>query len=528
MFHGQETLKSRPTLLVVEDDARLRETLGLSFTAQGFAVRTAGDGVAALKELSRTPCDAVLTDLKMPNMGGLELLEAIQKAWPHTVTVIMTGFSTVDTALRAMKQGAHDYVLKPFQLDEVVHTLRSGLKKQRRVTAGTKLKETLSLYKVSEAISASASLDVVMGRLVDTVLRELSADRVEVWLDDGEGGLFERSAQCRDANPLVVGSENAHQSRVSAGILAPEQVLACCDGTQPLWKFHGSQALTLLRQAPSHAVSQLLVAPLRVLGRTIGFVAAANFKGNQGDPWLADEAQAKLFVLAAERAAAALENAELHEHLRATLSQTILGLAAVIDKTDRYTAGHSLRVAAFAQVLAIKLGLPPAQVEVVRQAALMHDVGKIGCVMNLNKSGSLAEHEYAVFKQHPDIGKEILEPFEFLKPVIPGVYHHHERWDGHGYPAGLKAQQIPLIARIVSLADVYDAMTSDRAYRRALPHGVAVAEIERCAGGQFDPDMVGDFIAAVEAKRQDGYLTAGEAGAAADLAGTKPGLSNDL
>ena len=110
--------------------------------------------------------------------------------------------------------------------------------------------------------------------------------------------------------------------------------------------------------------------------------------------------------------------------------------------------------------------------------------------MNLNKPGVLTEKEYAVFKQHPEFGRDILEPITFLEPIVPGVHFHHERWDGLGYPLGLRAQEIPLIARIISVADVYDAMTSDRAYRKALPHAATVAEVRRCAGSQFDPELV--------------------------------------
>ena len=112
----------------------------------------------------------------------------------------------------------------------------------------------------------------------------------------------------------------------------------------------------------------------------------------------------------------------------------------------------------------------------------MHDIGKIGCVLNLNKPGKLTQDEYEIFKKHPGYGRDILEPIKFLHPLIPGVHLHHERWDGRGYPLGLKGNDIPLIARIIAVADTYDAMTSDRAYRRALPHEVAVTEIERCSG----------------------------------------------
>ena len=182
------------------------------------------------------------------------------------------------------------------------------------------------------------------------------------------------------------------------------------------------------------------------------------------------------------RAAAAIENARLYEDLRATFQQTIEGLAKAIDKMDRYTAGHSDRVAIVRDVPRARGSASrPTQIEIVRQSALMHDIGKIGCVLNLNKPGKLTQDEYEIFKKHPGYGRDILEPIKFLHPLIPGVHLHHERWDGRGYPLGLKGNDVPLMARIIAVADTYDAMTSDRAYRRALPHEVAVAEIERCS-----------------------------------------------
>ena len=170
---------------------------------------------------------------------------------------------------------------------------------------------------------------------------------------------------------------------------------------------------------------------------------------------------------------------------------------------DRYTSGHSERVARYAVNLAKWLGLDDAQIEIVRHSALMHDIGKIGCVMNLNKAGKLTQSEYEVFKRHPAYGREILDPIKFLGPVIPGVHLHHERWDGRGYPLRLAGKDIPLIARIISVADTYDAMTSDRAYRRALPHEVTVSEIVRCSGTQFDPDIAGTFTERIELLREE-------------------------
>jgi HD-GYP domain-containing protein (c-di-GMP phosphodiesterase class II) len=262
---------------------------------------------------------------------------------------------------------------------------------------------------------------------------------------------------------------------------------------------HGTEGLPFFATEPTGLTLQsLLVTTLRVRNKTIGYLGAMIF--TRGKKF--DEGQRKLLSIVASRAAASIENAKLYEDLKGTFRQTIKGLASAIDKMDRYTAGHSERVAAYAQILAIKLGLPPGDVEIVRQSALMHDVGKIGCVLNLNKPGRLTHEEYAIFQKHPVYGRDILEPISFLHPLIPGVFMHHERWDGNGYPLGLKAQDIPLFARIISVADTYDAMTSDRAYRKALPHDVAMREIKDCAGSQFDPDVSNNFLEAIVEDRE--------------------------
>jgi response regulator RpfG family c-di-GMP phosphodiesterase len=482
-----QTVHETPRILVVDDEQVIREILADFLSMEGFWVRTAEDGSAALVELSRNQYDLVLSDLKMPNMGGLELLRAISEHTPNVVTIIMTGFGTVETAIDAMKKGAYDYILKPFKVEEVVHTIRRGLEKQRLTAENMRLKEALSLYKVSEAIASSLSLDGVMGTVTDAAVHEVAADAVTILLDDGEGSFFERA---REVNPDFRGDGDFGELdwRALDAYFAEERPL----------RVHGSEGLAFFAQEPEALTLQsLLVTTLRVRNKTIGYLGAMSF--TRGKKF--DEGQRKLLSIVAGRAAAAIENAKLYEDLKGTFHQTIKGLASAIDKMDRYTAGHSERVAAYAQILAIKLGLSPADVEIVRQSALMHDVGKIGCVMNLNKPGKLTHEEYAIFQKHPVYGRDILEPISFLHPLIPGVYMHHERWDGNGYPLGLKSQDIPLFARIISVADTYDAMTSDRAYRKALPHDTAMREIRECSGAQFDPDVAGNFLEAIEADR---------------------------
>jgi response regulator RpfG family c-di-GMP phosphodiesterase len=485
-YHSHE---DAPRVLVVDDEKVIREILADFLSMEGFFVRTAEDGSAALVELSRHHYDLVLSDLKMPNMGGLELLAAISKHAPNVVTVIMTGFGTVETAIDAMKRGAYDYILKPFKVEEVVHTIRRGLEKRKLQTENLRLKEALSLYKVSEAIAASLSLDEVMGTVTDAAIHEVDADQAVVLLADGEGGFYERACELHpDFRP-----------RSGVGVLDAAALSEYFAEDRPL-RVHGNHTRQYFSRVPEEITPHSLIAtPLRMRQRTLGFLGVVSY--TRGKKF--DEGQRKMVRMVANRAAAAIENAKLYEDLKATFQQTIKGLASAIDKMDRYTSGHSERVAAYAQILAIKLGLPEDEVEIVRQAALMHDIGKIGCVMNLNKPGKLSQEEYEIFQKHPGFGCDILEPITFLHPLIPGVHLHHERWDGRGYPLGLEANNIPLIARIISVADTYDAMTSDRAYRKALPHEVAVNEIMRCAGAQFDPDCAHPFAEAIEDEREE-------------------------
>ena len=480
----------RPRLLVVDDEKYIRDILADFLSMEGYQVRTAADGAAALNELQQAHYDLIISDLKMPKMGGIELLEAVAAAAPNALTVIMTGFGTVETAIDAMKRGAYDYILKPFKVEEVIHVVQRGLEKQRLSAENMRLREALSLYKVSEAISASLSLEQVLATVGDTALSELDADSVSTWLDDGEGGFFERQR--------LYAAHLSTEVQESLGTYEPQAFVEHFSKDTMLLD-QGTIAGRFFKKSPTEPPTSILAVPLRIKTRLIGWVCLTSFSRLRRF----DEGQRKLLSIVAARASASVENARLYEDLRATFQQTIQGLAKAIDKMDRYTAGHSDRVALYSQVLAKRLALGVDQIEIVRQSALMHDIGKIGCVMNLNKPGKLTQDEYEMFKKHPAYGKDILEPIKFLNPLIPGVYLHHERWDGRGYPLGLKGNDVPLMARIVSVADTYDAMTSDRAYRRALPHEVALNEIDRCSTTQFDPEVTNAWNEGIEEFREE-------------------------
>ena len=201
----------------------------------------------------------------------------------------------------------------------------------------------------------------------------------------------------------------------------------------------------------------------------------------------------------AAQMAVALENARLYEEMRDLFISTIASLANAIDAKSPWTKGHSERVMRVAVTIAREMGMDEAGIERVRLGGLLHDIGKIGIIEALlEKPATLSIDEFPPMRLHPEKGVAILAPIAQLQDVLPGILHHHERYDGTGYPSGLKADAIPLEARIISVADSYDAIISVRPYKKGLSIAQAVAELRRCAGAQFDPAVVESLAKSVE------------------------------
>ena len=189
----------------------------------------------------------------------------------------------------------------------------------------------------------------------------------------------------------------------------------------------------------------------------------------------------------------------LYQQLQRGIYQSLLGLANALEAKDVYTRGHSERVGASSRRLALALGLSEPEAEIVARAGLLHDIGKIGVPETvLRKAGPLTSEEWALMRRHPLIGAQIVAPFEFFTAGATVIRHHHERVDGSGYPDGLAGEAIPIGARIVAVADVYDALTSDRPYRQAMSNADARAFLRTQAGVGLDDEMVDAFIGLIE------------------------------
>lgn len=237
---------------------------------------------------------------------------------------------------------------------------------------------------------------------------------------------------------------------------------------------------------------QLLVHPIERNGELLGNLIAG---GKNGDDPQVSSHETKLLESISGMLGACMENAELYHRQHLTFIGTIKALSAAIDAKDQYTRGHSERVAMLSAMLALKVGYSEEQAERIRISGLVHDVGKIGVPESvLCKPSRLTDEEFDMIKTHPRVGFEIMKDIPDLHDILPGVLHHHERWDGNGYPEKLAGEAIPHMARIMALADTFDAMSSNRAYRDGMPREKVFAEFRKCAGSQFDPDLVEPFL----------------------------------
>jgi len=235
----------------------------------------------------------------------------------------------------------------------------------------------------------------------------------------------------------------------------------------------------------------ILAVPLTVRGKIIGVAEVLN---KRGDSCFGKD-DLELFRALGNQIAVAIENASLYRELDDLFLSSIKTIVEAIDAKDPYTRGHSAHVVSFSLAMAEALKMNKVDLKDLELSAILHDVGKIGIPDKiLSKPGRLTKKEYILIKTHPRLGAEIIQPIAKLKRIIPNILHHHERYDGRGYPSGLKKDNIPFGARIICIADAFDAMTTDRPYRKRLTIEYAYQELEANRGTQFDPNLVPIFI----------------------------------
>jgi putative nucleotidyltransferase with HDIG domain len=239
----------------------------------------------------------------------------------------------------------------------------------------------------------------------------------------------------------------------------------------------------------------IICVPVKVKEKIIGVLEAINKKGRSRF----GKEDLSLLTSLADQVAIALDNSRLYQELEEMFFQTAESLADAIEKRDPYTGGHTQRVTLYSQTIARYLQLKPLERKWLKIASVLHDIGKIGVEDDiLKKPERLSPEEFNMIKRHSDMGAEILEHIRQLREIVPGVRYHHEQVNGKGYPDGLRGEQIPFLAKIVAVADTYDAMTTDRPYRKAMEKEAAIEELKRCSGTQLDQMVVEAFIQAYQ------------------------------
>uniref|UniRef100_A0A831UFX0 GAF domain-containing protein n=1 Tax=Geobacter metallireducens TaxID=28232 RepID=A0A831UFX0_GEOME len=345
-----------------------------------------------------------------------------------------------------------------------------------------------TLYKVGLAVNSTMESEKIFDLIVRTTVETLKAEIGYIILYNQPGRYLRVTTLL--GHEIPPGASTILQmkpSSVSAWVIENRTPLLIAD-INDFPQFDRYSALGYERK-------NLICAPLQVKDEIIGTITAVNKRDSS--TYNAEELE--LLVTIAAQASIAIKNAQLYDEQQATYLHTIQALVSAIEASDSYTRGHSERVTRYSVELARKLALPPDRLKVIERAAILHDIGKIGIDLNLlHKEGKLSPEDIHDLQQHPVIGMRILEPIDFLQDVRLCIGQHHERYDGRGYPNRVPAGELLLESRILAIADAFDAMTSDRPYRKALPVEAAVKELIEHSGAQFDPELVPRFIELIE------------------------------
>jgi len=486
-------------LLLVDDDRSFLDILTDRLREGGYFVDATSDGADALRRAQAGTYDVALLDLVMPGLGGLELGDRIKTASPDTEVLILTGHADLDSAIEGIKHRVFDYLEKSsLDITRLGGVIKDATERSRLSRANRELQARIAemnrrlqaLVDVSARLAAEPHQDRLLETLVRAARELMRSEASRALLfarTHGEGWVIEAGAGD--------GVESVKGARLRAG---EGLARAAAESGQPV-------VTNIAKQDPrySHRCDEMrtrlpgyLAAPMR-LGTITGALVVAGCMEGEYTP----EDQQLLFALA-RQGAAALENATAQEHAVNFFTHTSDILVTCLEAMDVFYPGHSRGVAALADMVTRRLGMSDAERRSVHYASLLHDIGKMMIDPEvLRAQGPITAEARKIIQDHPALGMQLLKPITLWEDILPIIHSHHERWDGGGYPMGQKGEEIPIGARVIAIADAFDAMT------RVTPHGKhrsadeALIELEGCAGTQFDPRIVRLFVAEYRERR---------------------------
>ncbi|MEN8149721.1 MAG: HD domain-containing phosphohydrolase [Planctomycetota bacterium] len=505
-----------PRILVADDEVKICSLLKKLLEREGYDVTTVNDGGSALKEMLRRKPDLLISDIQMPGMDGLELSRRARSLDSDLPVVLITGYASMETAVQALREGVSDYITKPFSIAELKGVVGRILENRalaaenrrlmvelkvanqqltqhrRRLTvrlkgaedgldsANRELKQRLGEMEVIHEISQMIATVFDETELL-TLATQLIRDKVGVsaaaaLMLEGAGTEFTGRGVRGLAGGLTDGDRIPHSDGIAGHALLDRRPVLVPDASrdprlspEELATF-GSGSLLAVPVVSKESVLGVLMVSRETTREALG------------------DAERDLLGLIGMDLAVALDNVRLFKENEQTYIEILAMLVESMEARDLYLRRHSERVMMKARVVAKALNLSPFEQEILETGARLHDIGKVGIPDDiLKKPGRLTDEEMDEMRSHPVIGDRIVQPHGKLKLAKPIIRHHHEHWDGGGYPDGLAGEEIPLHAQIVTIVDAFDALTSDRSYRGAMSREKALSIIENDKGTHFGP-----------------------------------------
>jgi len=490
MRHKASTDGNAFSILTLDDDPIMTSTVQAYFQRSGYQVDVENDPYRAVERLRRQHYDILLLDFLMSPICGDQVVEQVRQFDQDIFIILLTGHKSMAPPIKTIRAlDIQGYYEKSDRFDQLELLVESCAKSIRQLRTIKRYKDGLSAIMDSlPEIYDLQPLEHITDSILQAVGTLLDCSSVVLTLD---------AARYQAVSPEA-GTRHFLSRAAGAGTVLPDD----------------AQAEELLAQLSDRSSlvqeTRMLFSLLDNRQSPMGFLAVTLKEPPKYD-------QVQLMEVFARQVSSAICNARLHalvQEKNSQLDQTntqlkdgylemIRAMRRIVDAKDLYTRGHSDRVSYYAVKLAQRLGHDPQYCEQVRVAGLFHDVGKLSIPDEiLLKNGRLTDEEYEVIKTHPRIGTDILSLISQFRPILPGVLSHHERMDGSGYPQGLRGDEIPEVARIIAVADSFDAMTSDRQYRPSLGFSKAMDELDRCKGTQLDAAVVDAFQAMV---REPGF-----------------------
>ncbi len=488
-------MKPPRKLLIVDDDTTFSGQLADILGDEGYVVSTLPSATEALPVLRAGGHGHVLMllDVQMPGMSGIDLVRETADLPDRPAIILMTAFSSFHAAVECLRMGAEDYITKPFDLDLLLLTLervqeRVELRRRNDELSDLLTANARTFLKSQEAIRGLTEILAYLppaNEFPQTVFGILR--HVHHILESGHSSITMHGAAAGLTYHLPANGSSAPRRE------SVDRVLAWVASTgMPV--VHGAPVPDPALAAPLRALDGSVFLPIHNAGEPFGALHVSRPGASQ--PFTTADVQLIEFVCAEISVLHA--NARLYEsHEKMTIG-AISALGKALHHKDEGTGAHSSRTRGYLARLMSRLNLPKEERDKITFAMQLHDIGKIRVPATIiNKPGPLNDEEWGVMRMHPVWGFEILHSDCLLKEVATLVRHHHERYDGTGYPDRLKGKAIPFGSRFLSLVDAFDAMRSDRPYRRAMPLSLAVDEIRTNLGTQFDPDLGQTFLETV-------------------------------